>query len=208
MRRARSGQPDDESGLSMKWLGTKHACPVWIGHLLASPIRKWIHDPRTILGPHIQPGMCVMDVGSAMGFFSLPIAERVGQDGRVICVDVQQGMIDALRRRARRVNVLERLELRLCTTDSLRVEDLAGRVDFAVVFAMVHEVADPARLFRELHAALKPGGRLLFTEPKGHVTRTAFRNSMAAAEAAGFRFVGAQPVRRCHAAVLEKGATG
>lgn len=44
--------------------------------------------------------MTVLDVGSAMGFFSLPMAEMVGPGGKVVCIDVQLKMLQVLRRRA------------------------------------------------------------------------------------------------------------
>ena len=182
----------------------KHVCPVWVGYLLASPLRKIFQNPRTILAPYVTPGMRVMDIGSAMGFFSLPLAQLVGPAGHVISVDLQQEMLDALRRRARRANLDDRIEPRLCTLESLAVDDLAGRIDFAVVFAVVHEVGDSSRLFAQIRAALKPAGRVLFAEPKGHVTEPAFRKSIAAAEAQGFRSVGSPHILRSHAVVLEK----
>ena len=66
-----------------------HVCPWWIGYLIASHLRKLGENPDTILGPLVEPGMTVVDVGCAMGFFSLPLARMVGESGRVLCVDVQ-----------------------------------------------------------------------------------------------------------------------
>jgi SAM-dependent methyltransferase len=198
---------DYEKDMFLSLMGTPekhHVCPVWVGYLLASPLRKIVQNPRTILSPHVTPGMCVMDIGSAMGYFSLPLAQLVGPAGRVICVDLQQKMLDALQRRARRANLDGRLEPRLCGPDSLGVADLAGQVDFAMLFAVVHEVGDPSRLFAQIHAALKPAGRVLFAEPKGHVTEPAFRKSIATAEAAGFRSVNFPRISGSHAVVLEK----
>jgi len=55
-----------------------HLCPVWIGYLLASPVRKLSQNPRKILGPYVNEGMTVADIGCAMGFFSLPLAKQSG----------------------------------------------------------------------------------------------------------------------------------
>jgi 2-polyprenyl-3-methyl-5-hydroxy-6-metoxy-1,4-benzoquinol methylase len=74
----------------------KHVCPVWVGYLLSSPIRKLFQDPDKILGPYIKEGMTVLDFGCAMGFFSLPAARMVGSNGKVICIDIQKGMIEKL----------------------------------------------------------------------------------------------------------------
>ena len=77
-------------------------CPWWLGYLLASPIRKLIQDPDRILSPYVKPGMVALDVGSAMGFFTLPLARIVGSTGHVIAIDLQEKMIKSLRRRATR----------------------------------------------------------------------------------------------------------
>ena len=190
----------------MTALSKPHAhrlCPVWVGYLLACPIRRFLQDPRKILTPHVRPGMRVMDVGSAMGFFSLPLARLVGPGGRVVCVDVQEKMLERLRGRARRAGVVDRIETRVCEEESLPVAGLAGRIDFVLAFAVVHEVGDASRFFSEIRSVLKPGGRALFAEPKGHVREDAFRDSLAAAERQGLRQVEAPRIARSHAAVLE-----
>jgi SAM-dependent methyltransferase len=182
-----------------------HVCPVWVGYLLANPLRALFQSPWKILAPHAATGMCVLDVGSAMGFFSLPLARFVGSTGRVICVDLQQKMLDALTRRARRAGVLDRIETRLCEADSLGITDLHQKIDLALLFAVVHEVDDPARVFSEVHHAMRPGGHVLFSEPKGHVRGPAFRESLSVAERCGLHQIRSLQTPWSHAALLEKG---
>ena len=55
-------------------------CPVWVGYLLASPLRKLFENPRKILSQYVKEGMKVLDIGCAMGFFSLPLAQMVGSN--------------------------------------------------------------------------------------------------------------------------------
>lgn len=59
---------------------------------------------------------------------------------------------------------------------------------------MVHEVPDAATLFAEIRQTLKPGGRLLVTEPRGHVSAEVFAAELAAAEGSGLRILD-RPVR-------------
>ncbi len=61
-------------------------CPHWVGYLLLSPTRKLFHPPKKILSPYILKGMQVLDIGCAMGFFSIPIGEMVGSEGKVFCI--------------------------------------------------------------------------------------------------------------------------
>jgi len=148
--------------------------------------------------------MRVLDVGPAMGFFTLPLARLVGPSGRVICVDVQEKMLDVLRRRVRRANLADRIEARACDTDSLRVSDLARTVDFVLAFAVVHEVANASRFFGEIQGVLTPRGRVLFAEPRGHVSEQAFQESLALAKQNGLHKAESLKIARSRAAILER----
>jgi len=182
----------------------EHACPVWVGYLLASPLRKLLQDPRKIVGPHVRAGMTALDIGCAMGFFSLPLARLVGPGGKVICVDLQEKMIRPLERRARKAGLAERIRTRVCSRESLGLGDLTEEVDFALAFAVVHEAPDAARLFAEVHCTLKARAKVLVAEPKGHVTAEGFDASLSIAEQSGFEIAERPAIRRSFAAVLSK----
>ena len=138
----------------------QRVCPWWIGYILASPVRKLLHNPRKILAPYVKEGMTVLDFGSAMGFFSIPLAQMVGPAGKVICIDLQEKMIARLKKRAQKAGVAARLETRLCTQDSLGLEPLARTIDFALLFAVVHEVPAREALFAGLASALEGAANL------------------------------------------------
>jgi 2-polyprenyl-3-methyl-5-hydroxy-6-metoxy-1,4-benzoquinol methylase len=163
-----------------------HVCPWWIGYLLASPIRKLGENPKTILGHLVEPGMTVVDIGCAMGFFSLPLARMVGEDGRVVCVDVQPRMLATLTKRARRKGLDHIIKTRACTQESLGLDDLAGRADLALAVHVVHETAYPRRFFSQCLEALTPGGTLLILEPAGHVSAEEFEVTRQLAIEVGF----------------------
>jgi len=172
--------------------GFHRRCPWWLGYFLLGPFRRWRQDSRRILAPYVHEGMTVLEPGPGMGFFTLELARLVGPSGRVIAVDVQPRMLKALEKRAVKAGLRDRLDLRLVRDGGLGVEDLAGKMDFALAFAMVHEVPDPARLFREIRAALKPGGTLLLSEPVAHVKEPQYAATIGLARAAGFT-VGESP---------------
>jgi len=182
----------------------EHVCPVWVGYLLASPLRKLFHSPREILGPYVEKGMTVLDVGCAMGFFSLPMAELVGPEGKVICVDLQGKMVKSLDKRARKARLGDRIETNLCRKDTLGLAHLRDAVDFALLVAVVHEVPDPSRLFSEIHSMLKPGGRALVVEPKGHVSSQGFETTVSTAVQNGFAVARRPEIKRSRAALLSK----
>lgn len=181
-----------------------HVCPVWIGYLLASPLRKLVQNPNTILSPYVKEGMAVLDIGSAMGFFSLPLAKIVGSDGKVICVDLQEKMIKALEKRARKAGLASRIETRLCSQNSLGLDDLHEKIDLALAFAVVHEVPDTNAFFSEIYKALKPAGTLLVSEPKAHVSEDDLNTSVSVAEQVGFKVTERPGIKRSWSVVFSK----
>ncbi len=179
-------------------------CPWWAGYLLISPLRRLFQDPCKLLPPYVQAGMTVLEPGPGMGFFTLELARLVGTAGLVIAVDVQPKMLQTLARRARKAGLVDRLRLREPRGDSLNIRDLDGRVDFVLAAAVVHELPNAALFFREAFAALKPGGRLLLAEPRGHVTAAAWDLTLNYASEAGFDMEAQPEVKKSHAALLRK----
>lgn len=179
-------------------------CPAWVGHFLANPIRKLLHPPQRILIPYVKEGMTVLDVGCGMGFFSIPLARMVGADGKVICVDMQEKMLQGLKKRAQKSGVFTRMETRLCSQQTLGLQDLAEKIDFALAFAVVHEVPDPPRFFAELSAAMTPSGIVLLAEPKGHVSQEEFTITLSIAQQHRFALAEEPKIFRSRSAVLKK----
>jgi SAM-dependent methyltransferase len=96
-------------------------------------------------------------------------------------------MLTALKRRAERAGLLDRIDVRLSRGGRLGIEDLSAAVDFAAALHLVHEVPDQQGFFTEIWNALKPEGRLLVVEPKRHVSQEKFEGSLAVAKQVGFR---------------------
>lgn len=181
-------------------------CPWWIGYFLVSPIRRWLEigDPQAFLSPWVKPGMTVFEPGPGMGFFTLPMAKLVGPSGCVIVADIQPKMLNVLRRRAAKADLLPRIETRLAQRDTMGVGDLAGKVDFVLAWATVHEFPSAGKFFAEAAATLKPGGALLFGEPSGHVDEAHFAAEVEAARQAGLKESQRLSVRRSSVALLSK----
>ena len=183
----------------------KRICPWWLGYVLASPIRHWFgSDPSTIMAPYIREGMTVFEPGPGMGYFTLELARRVGESGRVIAADIQPRMIAGLKRRAAKAALLDRIDARLVSAESMKLTDLIGKIDFTLAFAMVHEMPSAIQFFVESAALSKPGASLLLAEPAGHVKDEAFEAELQNAMQAGFVATGRPTIRRSHAALLTK----
>lgn len=180
-------------------------CPWWIGYFLASPVRRWLGQrPQEILSPYIREGMTVLEPGPGMGFFTIPLAQIVGASGKVIAVDLQPKMIAVLKRRAAKKDVLERIDARVSSAETMHLDDLNSKVDFTLAFAIVHEFPDAAKFFAEVARASKPGAHLLLAEPSGHVKDEDFTAQLKAATAAGFTVRERPQIARSKAALLVK----
>ena len=184
----------------------EHVCPVWIGYLLACPVRKLLQNPAKILKPYVNEAMTVADIGCAMGFFSLPLAKMVGPNGRIICVDIQERMIRSLEKRAHKAGLLNRIERHICKGDSLGLGDIKERIDFVLASAVVHEVPAINGFFSQIYSAMKSGSKFLVIEPKMHIPKTDFDTTISIAQKNGFLIIDSPMVRSSHAVLLQKGA--
>lgn len=179
---------------------SKHVCPWWLAYTFDNPLRRLFHKPEKMLAPYVGKGMAALDIGCGMGYFSIAMAKMTGEGGLVLAVDVQQKMLDILRKRAERAGVSGRIITRLTPPDSMEVDE---KVDFALAFWMVHEAPDSRRLFAQARPALKPGGRLLMAEPKLHVSSEEFAESIKMAEAEGFSLIERPRIMFSHAALFK-----
>lgn len=109
----------------------------------------------------IRPGETVADVGAGTGLFTRMFADAVGDDGRVIAVDISQKFLDhiaAASRAAGQTNV----ETLLCQADSTALPP--DTVDLAFICDTYHHFEFPQKTLASLHQALKSGGRVVLVD--------------------------------------------
>lgn len=179
---------------------THHVCPWWLAYTFDNPVRKLFHRPSKILGSYIEKGMRVVDVGCGMGYFSVAMAEMVGDKGKVVAIDLQRKMLEITTKRATRAGLGKRIFPRRCQAGQLA---LAEKADFILAFWMVHEVKNKISFFSELHSNLAAGGKILIAEPKMHVSTKAFQETLGIAQSTGLRICGQPAVRFSHTALFE-----
>lgn len=158
-------------------------CPVSLHRSLNNPIRKLIHNPKKILSRYIKEGDIAIDIGCGPGFFTIPMAELTGKTGRTIAADLQQGMLDIIKKKIKNKPIEKGIILHRTTETNL---NLAIKADFALLFYMVHEVPNREELFRQVITTMKPTGTVLIIEPPVHVTKKDFEETKQAARKAGF----------------------
>ena len=138
-------------------------CPVWLGWLVEmdNPLARTNRAAAIIENSDIQAGMTVLDAGCGPGRVSLPAARKVGPEGRVVALDIQQGMLDRVREKATNEG-LDHIEFRHGGLgDGLLETDTFDRI---LLVTVLGEIPEPERALAELFGALKPGGLLSVTE--------------------------------------------
>jgi len=176
-------------------------CPVERAGSLDNRFRRWLQNPWKILGPFIKEGMTVLDLGCGPGFFSIDIAQMVGKSGRVIACDLQEGMLQKIRNKIHGTDLEKRIVLHQCQESEIGASE---KVDFVLVFYMVHEVHNQEKFFNEIGATLKPNGQVLIVEPPFHVSKNAFEETIRTALGSGFEVVERPKVLFSKAVILQK----
>ena len=120
----------------------------------------------------LSPGMTVADVGAGTGYFTVRLARRVGEAGRVYATEISPEMlrlVDARVSRERLPNVL----LKLATATDAKLP--ARCCDLVLLVDVYHELASPPAVMAGIRRALKETGRLVLVESRGEDEKLAIK---------------------------------
>jgi ubiquinone/menaquinone biosynthesis C-methylase UbiE len=109
----------------------------------------------------IQPGQTVCDMGCGNGFYTLQLARRVGEKGKVLAIDIQPEMLHLLDERAKSEGI-DNIEPILGTVIDPKLPP--GSVDLILLVDVYHEFSHPEHMLREMRKSLKPKGRIALAE--------------------------------------------
>ena len=127
--------------------------------------REKFEQPEKVLDAlNIRPGMTVADVGAGNGYFTLRLARRVKDTGRVFAVDIQEAMLELLDSNKKREG-LKNIELVLGTPADPRLPPAVA--DLALLVDVYHEFQQPEEMVGRIRASLKPDGVLVLVEYRG-----------------------------------------
>jgi predicted methyltransferase len=126
---------------------------------------QWQRVADILTALAIDSGSRVADVGAGGGFYTERLAKRVGSQGRVFAVDVDEQAIGRLEQLVAGQS-LSNVELILGKIDDPRLPYRS--LDAALIVNAYHEMVRHSEMLREIHAALKPGGRLVILDNPPH----------------------------------------
>ena len=129
---------------------------------LERPEREAEEQPSRVLSAlHVKPGDVVADLGAGSGYFTFRLAKLVGDQGKVLAVDIEPKMLNAMRARAAQDHV-SNIALILGTETDPKLP--ANSLDLVLMVDVYHELAYPYEVMAHVRDALKPGGTVVLVE--------------------------------------------
>ena len=124
--------------------------------------RDSVNEAQVVMDlAEIAPGMTVADIGAGDGYYTVRLAERVGEEGRVLAQDIDRAALQRLGERVNRER-LDNVSIKLGAPDDPRLPERS--FDRVFLVHMYHEVAEPYAFLWRLWPALKPGGEVIVVD--------------------------------------------
>ena len=156
--------------------------------------RAW-QDPSVVISTAgVKKGSSVADLGCGPGFFTIPLAEAVGERGVVYAVDSSETMLVRLRRNLMGAGPGVAARVEVVRADISRTELEDGAADVVLFANVMHDLDDVPSFLEEVRRVMKDGGvavdvdwkkvdngfgpplglRLSESESRGHLLRAGF----------------------------------
>jgi ubiquinone/menaquinone biosynthesis C-methylase UbiE len=137
-------------------------CPAWLSILLENPYMNRVAGAAALIErAGVTTGMVVLDAGCGPGRLTIPLAQRVGPDGRVVALDIQPQMLARARQKAEAAG-LGHIDFVEAGLGGGRLP--ASTFDRAFLVTVLGEIPNREAALAEIYCALKPDGILSVTE--------------------------------------------
>jgi len=130
----------------------------------ASGTGGFLHPERILNYLDIRPGMVVVDFGCGGGYFTVPAARKVGENGKVYAIDIQKQVIDLIKSRANLEHLLhiETIWADLEKEKGSRLRD--GLADFVIIANILFQAEKKKQIMEEAWRILRLGGKVAVIE--------------------------------------------
>ncbi len=129
------------------------------GIMMESRLRQWLMNPlKTLRGADVQAGQTVLEVGCGTGFFTIPAAKLIGDQGRLVAMDA---LSDYTKKVSHKVASAGLKNVRVVKRDALETGLDDASMDKVLLFGVLPFPFLPLNLLLpEMHRVLKPEGSL------------------------------------------------
>jgi ubiquinone/menaquinone biosynthesis C-methylase UbiE len=108
----------------------------------------------------LREGFHVLDYGCGPGGYVKPVADLVGEAGRIYALDISPLAIQMVKKTAAK-NQLTNVETILSDSNTGLLDD---SIDAVLLYDVFHDLTDQNEVLEELHRVLKPDGVLSFSD--------------------------------------------
>lgn len=130
-----------------------------------NPLRRRFDDPiKTLKSAGLKPGLRVLEVGCGPGFFTIPAADIVGNEGVVYALDVHPRAIGRVQKKIQSKGIKN---VRTMLTNASDIGLPGQSIDLAFMFGLPYIIGGQINVIREIHRILKPGGILSYKKTRG-----------------------------------------
>jgi SAM-dependent methyltransferase len=151
---------------------------------------RWQRPEEILNAMNATPGGTVVDFGSGAGYMSLKLAAKVGNDGKVIAVDLRRLSLFFLSLRSLRAGFRN---IHVVVGDP-GDPHLPPRLDSVLICNTYHELEEPTKILRRIFASLRKDGRLVIADrapsPWQNEHHLALSEAVSDVQAAGFDVIG------------------
>ena len=132
--------------------------------IMESRLRYRYFGPENVLrGAGVTPGLDVLEVGCGTGFFTLPAAAMIGEQGSLVALDRLPSSVEAVEARVQAAGLTN---TRVVVGDALDTGLATESIDTVLIFGVIPAPMLPMdRLLLEMHRILRPGGTMAVWPP-------------------------------------------
>ena len=129
------------------------------GMMMGSKLREKLMDPvKTLQAADVKPGQSILEAGCGTGFFTIPVARLVGDQGSVVAMDVSSGFIEQVSKKVQKADLKN---VCIIKRDALETGLETASIDKVLLFGVIPFTLLPlGRLLPEMHRVLKPEGTM------------------------------------------------